>query len=65
MDAAAYCLVLAENQSENAQEAANEAFFTMTDSIADLPRPWFAIVREYAVKYHRKQDYDFLMSNTN
>ena len=65
MDAAAYCLVLAENQSENAQEAANEAFFTMTDSIADLPRPWFAIVREYAVKYHRKQDYDFLMSNSN
>ena len=65
MDAAAYCLVLAENQSENALEAANEAFFTMTDSIADLPRPWFAIVREYAVKYHRKQDYDFLMSNSN
>ena len=58
------CL-LAENQSENAQDAANEAFFTMTDSIADLPRPWFAIVREYAVKYHRKQDYDFLMSNSN
>ena len=65
MDAAAYCLVLAENQSENVQDAANEAFFTMTDSIADLPRPWFAIVREYAVKYHRKQDYDFLMSNSN
>jgi hypothetical protein len=37
----------------------------MTDSIADLPRPWFTIVREYAVKYHRKQDYDFLMSNSN
>ncbi|MBO7619629.1 MAG: hypothetical protein J6T06_03905, partial [Victivallales bacterium] len=65
MDAAAYCLILAENQSGNAQEAANEAFFTMTDSIAELPRPWFVIVREFAVKYHRKQDYDFLMSNSN
>ena len=37
----------------------------MTDSVAELPRPWFAIVKDYAVKYHRKQDYDFLMSNSN
>ncbi|MBQ9446399.1 MAG: hypothetical protein IJU61_07390 [Victivallales bacterium] len=65
MDAAAYCLILSENRPEDAQDAANEAFFTMTDSIAELPRPWFAIVKDYAVKYHRKQDYDFLMSNSN
>ncbi len=65
MDAAAYCLIMSENQTDNAQDAANEAFFTMTDSIAELPRPWFDIVREYAIKYHRKQDYDFLMSNSN
>ena len=65
MDAAAYCLILSENRLEDAQDAANEAFFTMTDSIAELPRPWFAIVKDYAVKYHRKQDYDFLMSNSN
>jgi hypothetical protein len=65
MDAAAYCLILSENRPEDAQDAANEAFFTMTDSVAELPRPWFAIVKDYAVKYHRKQDYDFLMSNSN
>ena len=65
MDAAAYCLILSENRPEDAQDAANEAFFTMTDSIAELPRPWLAIVKDYAVKYHRKQDYDFLMSNSN
>ena len=65
MDAATYCLILSENRPEDAQDAANEAFFTMTDSIAELPRPWFAIVKDYAVKYHRKQDYDFLMSNSN
>ena len=63
--AAAYCLVLADNRAADAQEAANEAFFTMTDSIAELPQPWFNIVREYAVKHNRKQDYDFLMSNSN
>ncbi len=65
MDAATYCLILSENRPEDAQDAANEAFFTMTDSVAELPRPWFAIVKDYAVKYHRKQDYDFLMSNSN
>ncbi len=65
MDAAAYCLVLADNRTTDAQEAANEAFFTMTDSIAELPKPWFNIVKEYAVKHNRKQDYDFLMSNSN
>ena len=65
MDAAAYCLILSENRPEDAQDAANEAFFTMTDSVAELPRPWFAIVKDYAVKYHRIQDYDFLMSNSN
>ena len=65
MDAAAYCLLLSENRPDDAQDAANEAFFTMTDSIPELSRPWFAIVKDYAVKYHRKQDYDFLMSNSN
>ncbi len=65
MAAAAYCLILSENRPEDAQDAANEAFFTMTDFVAELPRPWFAIVKDYAVKYHRKQDYDFLMSNSN
>ena len=65
MDTAQYCLVLAENRTPDAQEAANEAFFNMTDSIAKLPLPWFNIVKEYAVKHNRKQDYDFLMSNSN
>jgi hypothetical protein len=65
IDAAQYCLVLADNRTTDAQEAANEAFFTMTDSIAELPKPWFNIVKEYAVKHNRKQDYDFLMSNSN
>ena len=65
MDAAQYCLVLADNRTADALEAANEAFFNMTDSIAKLPLPWFNIVKEYAVKHNRKQDYDFLMSNSN
>ena len=64
-EAAIYCLLLAGEQSDAAQEAINEAFFAMSDSISQLPTPWFDIVREYAIKYHRKQDYDFLMSNAN
>lgn len=65
MDAAAYCLVLADGQTPGTQDTANEAFFTMTDTVAELPPPWFDIVREYAIRYNRKQDYDFLMSNSN